>query len=60
MYRIEVSLSADLMHAKQPYYWVLYGFDTSWQNEGAGWAKTPQDAWNEAYAFYVRYKAEKG
>lgn len=32
-----------------PYFWVIYGNNA---NCGSGWAKTPDEAYHEAYNFY--------
>ncbi|MCM3078540.1 hypothetical protein [Brevibacillus invocatus] len=56
-YKIEIGVtpsSGD--NSIQPYYWVLYAYYGNWCNEAAGWAKTPELAWEEAYHFFVRYK----
>lgn len=56
-YKIEVSVSAyESEYPNKSYYWILYSYETDWQNEGAGWAESPQQAWKEAYLFYNRFK----
>ena len=59
-YKIEVLLTPHEHDNKyQPYFWCLfcsYEDSTDWCNEGAGWAKTYKEAWEEAISFYERYK----
>ena len=56
-YKIEVGVTPSLKDNKlQPYYWVLFAYYGDWCNESAGWATTPELAWNEAYNYFVRYK----
>ncbi|MFF2886329.1 hypothetical protein [Paenibacillus sp. NPDC057967] len=56
-YKIEIGVTpSEGDNRLQPYYWVLYAFHDTWYNEAAGWAGTPESAWEEAYHFYVRYK----
>lgn len=56
-YKIEIGVTpCKVDNNKQPYYWVLYAYNGVWYNEAAGWARTPDSAWEEAYHFFVRYK----
>jgi len=47
----------------KPYSWVLLKWcKTAWCNVGHGWAKTPVEAWKEAFEYYnwyiIEHKAE--
>lgn len=58
VYKIEISLnpypSSDV---KKPFLWLVSSFlKDNWCNDGIGWAKTPEEAWEEAYKFYCHYK----
>ncbi|WP_339782766.1 hypothetical protein NSQ38_15395 [Paenibacillus sp. FSL R7-0313] len=56
-YKVEIGVTPNNSdNNKQPYYWVLYVYTSTWCNEAAGWASTPESAWEEAYRFFTRYK----
>lgn len=59
-YKIEIGVTPNSHENKtQPYYWNLYAYDGIWTNSAAGWASSPDKAWQEAYTFYLRYKSPK-
>lgn len=40
----------------EPYFWCLMSnTGKDWCNETAGWASTPEKAWEEAISFYKKY-----
>ncbi|MCL2216995.1 MAG: hypothetical protein FWB91_08260 [Defluviitaleaceae bacterium] len=52
-YRIEVWVTPSKdENPANPYFWILYRYDGNWFNQNAGWAKTPETAWQDAYNFY--------
>jgi len=56
-YKIEVYVTPSYEDNKnKPYNWILFAYHGAWCNEGSGWAETPGKAWDEAYAFYSRFK----
>jgi len=53
-YVIKVYLSPDRdAYPGTPYCWCLLVLHNDWCNEGSGWAKTPELAFKEGYAFYL-------
>ncbi len=54
VFNIEVNLTPNHeYYPYKPYFWIIY---EDGANCGAGWAKTPEDAWKEAYSYYLKYK----
>jgi hypothetical protein len=40
----------------KPYFWCIFAIREDCRtNEGCGWAKTPELAWQEAFDYYNRY-----
>lgn len=60
-YKIEVCMNPHTWdNPKKPYFWCIFKWCTdAWCNEGSGWAITPEEVWEEAYDFYIRFKPEK-
>lgn len=48
-YEIKISMTPHLWDNKDnPYFWIITKNDC---NEGFGWSKTPQQAWNDAHEY---------
>lgn len=64
-YKIDVHMYPSYHdNPKEPYFWMIASIDTTnpdseWCNSGAGWAETPEKAWEQALAYYNKYKKEK-
>ena len=53
-YRIEVCMTPHPWDNKhKPYYWIIFEGNC---NAGFGWCETPDKAWEEALAYYKKYK----
>ena len=50
-YKIEVSMTPDENYY---YFWCILGRNENinWCNYGHGWARTPKEAWQNAYLYY--------
>ena len=55
-YKIEISMIPRFHDcAMAPYFWCILGRneeESGWFNCGHGWARTPAEAWQQAYAYY--------
>jgi hypothetical protein len=60
-YDIEVSMNPHPWdNPNEPYFWCIYANrDTAQTNEGCGWAKNPELAWEQANRYYNRYIVKK-
>lgn len=58
-YAIKIYLTPDTTECPDtPYFWCLLVLRDDWCNEGSGWAKTPEQAFQDGYQYY-RQKYEK-
>ena len=57
-YKIEVSMNPNYEdNASCPYFWIIRSIvenddNSDWCTVTAGWARTPADAWQQAYLFW--------
>ena len=57
-YKIEVSMNPNYEdNANCPYFWIIRSVietdeNSDWCTVAAGWARTPTDAWQQAYLFW--------
>lgn len=61
IYKIEVNLypsnEINKINKDKPFFWNLRSYvGNDWCLSASGWAKTPEEAWIEAYNFYNKYK----
>ena len=53
-YKIEIGMQPHPWdNSEQPFWWCLLCYHTDWCNKGFGWAETPEEAWQEAYKYYM-------
>lgn len=54
-YKIEIHLHPNIDNLSIPtFFWTLFSYTgNNWCNSGSGWAPSPEDAWQDAYNFYL-------
>ena len=61
IFKIEIHLFPnENVYCDTPFFFFLFSYtNNNWCNSGSGWSTTPQNAWNDAYNFYLLHNSLK-